>query len=158
MDSNLPTTINESVVDYQGLTYRDRLIIMARAMFNQGLDLALTWINSRLPENERIAKDTYYRVLKRVGQEANARLRKVALDFSAIIADEVVKLDLIEQELWEQYNRLAKDDPVGASKILMNIVSMQPLKTSLITEVKLVIENNALIEHQTKYMDEGNIR
>jgi hypothetical protein len=110
-------------------------ILTARIMFKSDYKLALKWLESKGYEMKQA---TYFRTLGIMDKEAKERLFKIAQDFEIVAADEIVKFNNIEKQMYEEY--LKEKTPLGKAKILQMIANLQPYITALHEQTRLVLE------------------
>ena len=75
-------------------------IVLARIMFKTDWKFALAWLKSKGLE---ISQSDYYRTLAVLDQQSLSRLNELGRNFTIILADELIKIQSIEKQLYEEY-------------------------------------------------------
>jgi len=114
-------------------------IVLARIMFKTDWKLALSWLKSKGYDT---SQSDYYRTLAVLDQQSLSRLNELGRSFTIVLADELVKIQSIEKQLYEEYHK--EPHPINRARILKMILEMQPYLTAIITETRSIIENNAI--------------
>lgn len=110
-------------------------ILTARIMFKSDYKVALKWLESKGYE---MSQATYFRTLAVMDQDAKDRLFKIAQEFEVVAADEIIKFNNIEKQMYEEYHK--EQSPLGRARILQMIANLQPFITALHEQTKLVLE------------------
>jgi len=119
------------------LSEKESLVIQARLMFKNDLNLSLKWLESK---GFPMKKTQYYNTLNRLDSMGAERLFEIAKTFPAFHADEIEKFVLIEQQLYEQYYQ--EKAPINKARILKMIADIQPLITALHDSTQYILETN----------------
>jgi len=110
-------------------------IITSRIMFKSDFNLALKWLESK---GLKVSQADYYRTLAILDKDAKKRLYGLAEKFEVIAADEIVKFQNIEKQMYEEYHK--ESQPINRAKILKMIADLQPYITSLYDQTRMVLE------------------
>lgn len=110
-------------------------VVVSRIMFKTDVTLALKWLKT---QNHKMSKQTYYNHLNRLDADAQSRLYELAQKFSIIAADEIVKFQGIEKQMYEEYHK--EKLPINRARILKMIAELQPYITSLYDQTRTIME------------------
>lgn len=110
-------------------------IITARIMFKSEYKKALIWLKAK---GFDISQATYFRTLAVMDKDARKRLFDIASKFETIAADEIIKFQNIEKQMWEEYHK--ESTALNRSRILQMIANLQPFITALYDQTRQVLE------------------
>lgn len=117
------------------LNDKDYCIIISRVMFKTDWKLALKWLESN---GYKMSQGTYFKRLGVLDGEAKKRLFNIATEFETIAADEVIKFNNIEKQMYEEY--LKESAPLNRARILQMIANLQPYITALYDQTRDLLE------------------
>ena len=110
-------------------------IIVARIIFKSDFKRALIWLKAK---GHEMSQGTYYKTLAVLDQNARNRLHEIACKFETIAADEIVKFQNIEKQMWEEYYK--ETNTLNRARILQMIANLQPYITALYDQTREVLE------------------
>ena len=110
-------------------------ILTARIMFKSDYKMALEWLEAK---GHKMGQATYFRTLAVMDKDAKQRLFEVAKKFEVVAADEIIKFNNIEKQMYEEYHR--EENPLNRARILQMIANLQPYITALHDQTREVLE------------------
>ena len=110
-------------------------VVTSRIMFKSDYKTALQWLGAK---GFNIPQATYFRLLSKLDKEAKDRLFDIAKKFEIVAADELVKFNNIEKQLYEEYHK--ESQPLNRARILQMIANLQPYMTALYDQTRQVLE------------------
>jgi len=129
----------------------DYNIIMSRIIFHNNNVGALEYLEKK---GIVISKQGYYDHLKKLDEKSSSNLYKIAQEFPTIVDNELIVLNDIQSKLYQCYEN--ESDQAKRASIAFKIAELQPYITSLYSEIRNMIETNAIKKTHTILRESKN--